>query len=426
MHYIIRKIKNFRSPTELKEWMICYLVSVAPVSNIIYNIALPQIAESFEQSLVAAQKGNTVYFIGFTLGIIILSPISDKYGRRTVVLFGVLLYCISIPLAIYAANFHTFLLARFILAVGASVGSSITQTIVRETYEEKDLIRAYAQTALYITLTPAIFAIFTGYMIEYLNWHSLFLIVFFISFVILILFLFKLPETNLKDVIEHQEICKQHVEQSMESGVYQKFFAKCWAFFKLYKGIIFNLEIIRNSLFIGVMSGILFSINIVTPILLNYYTDWNTSVVGYILFFLTIAHGFGNFTIKKTRKTIVEFKIITSSLACMFAVMALISAAIMYGNHNIWFYILATALHFYLHGALMPILIKNANPSKSKTKKATVASVVSGLYYAIASLIVFFASKLQSNFTLVYLFFCVLVLLLNLIMKFADGNVQKT
>ena len=106
---------------KIPAWMLLCLFTLSPITETVYTSGLPSITEYFNTDGSTTQITSILYYLGFALGILTLGRLSDIYGRRPVVLFGLCIYTISFIISIFAPNIETLMLARFVQAFGVSV-----------------------------------------------------------------------------------------------------------------------------------------------------------------------------------------------------------------------------------------------------------------------------------------------------------------
>ena len=97
--------------------------------------ALPNIASAFDiTSANRPQMVLSIFLVGFGLGQFVMGPLSDRFGRRPILLGGMVVYCVASLLAIAAPSFETLLLARALQGVCTSATRVIATSIVRDCY----------------------------------------------------------------------------------------------------------------------------------------------------------------------------------------------------------------------------------------------------------------------------------------------------
>ena len=160
---------------QIKPILLYFLISLSTLTETVYSAALPEIAESLKTEGGIAQLSTTAYYIGFAFGIFTLGRVSDIYGRRPVVLFGILFYIISTFLVSLSTNIEFFIVMRVFQAYGASVGSVIAQSMARDSYKGWELSYIYASVSMIMSVVPSIGSAIGGYIVEYYgHWKYVF------------------------------------------------------------------------------------------------------------------------------------------------------------------------------------------------------------------------------------------------------------
>ena len=115
--------------------LMIILVAFPQISETIYTPSLPDISKALHVSNNEVQLTLSVYFAGFALGVFFIGWLSDIIGRRPAMLLGIVVYGVGSFLCFITNSIEVLLVSRFIQAFGASAGSVVTQTILRESVE---------------------------------------------------------------------------------------------------------------------------------------------------------------------------------------------------------------------------------------------------------------------------------------------------
>jgi MFS family permease len=177
--------------------ILLLLVSFGSVGAVLFTPALPAIQQFFQVSVGQSQMTMTSYLVGYALGQLPYGPLANAYGRKKALYFGLWLSIIGSLLCAFSAFFGSFSLlifARFIQALGATVGLKISYTMVADTYEQADATRMISRFVLAFAIMPGIGIAIGGLLTEWINWESCFY--FLALFGIVMLYVSrKLPET---------------------------------------------------------------------------------------------------------------------------------------------------------------------------------------------------------------------------------------
>lgn len=178
--------------------LLVSLVGFPQISETIYTPALPNVAFGLQATTQLIESSLSIYFFGFAFGVLLWGTISDRCGRRKAMLLGLLIYVIGTVGCAQVISGEALLFWRFIQAFGASVGSVITQTIIRDSYEGTDRARLFSTLSGALALAPAIGPLIGGVVSEYLGWRANFWVLVLMGMILFIWSLRTLPETRPK------------------------------------------------------------------------------------------------------------------------------------------------------------------------------------------------------------------------------------
>lgn len=152
--------------------LLIALVGFPQISETIYTPSLPAVAEGLKTSASLVEQTLGVYFFGFACGVFLWGQISDYLGRRTSMLIGLLFYLVASYGGSLSSSVEQLIVWRFFQAFGASVGSVITQTILREVYTGEERSKIFSILSGTLAFSPAIGPFLGGFISENLNWKA--------------------------------------------------------------------------------------------------------------------------------------------------------------------------------------------------------------------------------------------------------------
>jgi Bcr/CflA subfamily drug resistance transporter len=174
--------------------LVCYEISLY-LSNDIYLPALPEMMKELGLNSHIAQLTLTTWFFGSASVPLILGAITDRYGRRPILLLGGIVYIVMTIICAITSNISLFLIARTI--EGAMVPSMLISgyAVIHELYERKQAIQVLALMLSITILAPAFGPFLGSLVLLFAGWRTIFWII-AISAIFCILFLNKwMPET---------------------------------------------------------------------------------------------------------------------------------------------------------------------------------------------------------------------------------------
>jgi Bcr/CflA subfamily drug resistance transporter len=373
---------------KIPPWVLLCLVVFHTTAETAYTSALPSIASNLRISGNLVQLSSSVYFLGFSLGILLLGRVSDIFGRRPVVLSGMIVYIVALIASIFAINIEMLIVLRFISSFGASIGSVIGQAMARDSYEGRELSYIYAKLSMGLALIPSLGSVIGGYIVEYSGWRYIFIFLSSVAFLLLLLYLKYLPETN------------------PYIGV-----ARNNKYFTVLKVVIRDKIVLLYAFIVGAFNGMAFGFFIEAPFIFVKKLGMPPSLYGKLILLLSISIALGSLIATYLiRRHINSAKIMASGLVLsLVGSIILIISSYLIENLNKYFVVAMIfgpmMMHMVGHSLLLPMCLRYSLEDYSKVT-GTAGSVFGSLYYLLVAVITFTVSKLHSdtitNFTLLF------------------------
>lgn len=153
-------------------FLLIVLVAVSQIGVAIYTPSIPAMARAFRTDLMTIQLTMTVFLAGVAVSQLFVGSLSDRYGRRPVMLWGVGLFTASSFAAALAPTIELLLAARLAQATGASVGVVLARAIVRDCYAPAERMKRMAYIGVAAGLTPALSPSLGGVLQVWFGWQA--------------------------------------------------------------------------------------------------------------------------------------------------------------------------------------------------------------------------------------------------------------
>ncbi|MBR9828899.1 MAG: multidrug effflux MFS transporter [Oceanospirillales bacterium] len=180
--------------------LVILLLSFPQIVETIYSPSLPLIASAYRVTPEEAGQTLSLWFIAFALGVVFWGRLSDLAGRRPTLLAGLAIFVLGSGWAMTAGDFEQLMLARFISAFGAAVGSIITQTSLRDSYPAPDLARVFSVLGVALAVSPAIGMVLGQEISAYAGHKGMFAGLGLLAITLLCLSLVFWPETRPTEI----------------------------------------------------------------------------------------------------------------------------------------------------------------------------------------------------------------------------------
>ena len=176
--------------------LLAFLAAVGPFAIDTYLPSLPDIAKDFDVSSAIVGYSLGSFFAGLAAGQLISGPLSDRYGRKPVLLVGFILFLVATVACALAPTVEFLVAARLFQGLAASASPAAGRAVVRDLWEGNQAARAMAYVAMAMTIAPLLAPSLGSVILYFADWRMIFWALVVFSAIAILLILFYLPETN--------------------------------------------------------------------------------------------------------------------------------------------------------------------------------------------------------------------------------------
>jgi len=171
------------------------LTALGPLSIDAYLPALPQLAAELNATALSAQLSITSCLVGLGVGQLVGGPVSDAFGRRRPLLFGLGLYLITSLLCASVTSISMMIALRFFQGIGGAIGIVIANAVVRDRHSGDAAGKLFSLLLLIAGLAPVFAPILGGQLLRFTTWPWIFIALTALAAVVAASVAFILPET---------------------------------------------------------------------------------------------------------------------------------------------------------------------------------------------------------------------------------------
>ena len=161
------------------------LSAFGPFVTDMYLPTLPSMKEVFHTTTSIVQMGLTTSMLGLAIGQVFFGPLSDKYGRRSVLVIAMILYSVSTVISIFSPSIEFFNACRFFQGLGGAGGIVLSRSIATDCYTGKDLAKTLAIVGAVNGVAPVTAPVIGGLVAEWTGWQGIFWILFGLGLILL-------------------------------------------------------------------------------------------------------------------------------------------------------------------------------------------------------------------------------------------------
>ena len=344
-------------------FLVAYLVCLSALGSFVndmYTPALPGMCRFFGCSVPVAQMGLATGMIGLALGQLLLGPVSDKYGRKPVLIASASLFVVSAVASVFSPTIHVFNLCRLFQGMGASGGYFLARSIPADVYTGRPLAKLMALIGAINGIAPASAPVIGGFTADAFGWKGIFIVL--AGFAALLLALSPVMDESLEPA------------RRSKAGLWQSFGG--------YKNLIRNRPFIIHICLKGTALGLLFAYISSSPFILQTHYGLSQTSYGLLIGFNAIFVAGGSMAALKFRL----LKSAASWGALLVAVGVLCQAVALWRVHSIVLYEVFTLI--MLSGLGLIFTSSNTlamNEGRSQAGEASSLLGISG--YAVGAVV---------------------------------------
>ena len=175
--------------------LVAAIASFPALSTDLYLPALPTMSEQLNCSVWLVNLSLSVFFIFISISSLFWGPLSDKHGRKPILMVGVPLYVVSSVFCMLSQNVFQLIAARIFQAIGAGAAMAVNMAIVKDVFPGRKRERTFALVTVLTGVIPVLAPLLGAYIIKLTSWRGSFAVLTFIGSLVCVSTLF-LKETS--------------------------------------------------------------------------------------------------------------------------------------------------------------------------------------------------------------------------------------
>lgn len=252
---------------------IVILMAVLTIATMdLYIPSLPAIMHYFSASESDVQWLIVIYMIGFSLSHIIYGPLTDRFGRRPILLFGLGLSVLGTLMILMITHFYSVLAGRLLQGIGFAACSMLSRAMLRDCFKDEMLAKVGSTIGMATSVTVGLAPSLGGIIQLVGGWKVNFGLILLLTLFSFIYVYFKLPET-----VPIDNETKINLRSEMKS----------------YLNILMNTEFLINTCIAGLAFGGILAYAATAPFIIQLQLSYNSFQFGLLSFLIAIVQVLG-------------------------------------------------------------------------------------------------------------------------------------
>ncbi|MDO6681539.1 multidrug effflux MFS transporter [Oceanobacter sp. 5_MG-2023] len=155
-------------------FMLVILGAFPPLTMDIYLPALPQIAEAFAVSHDAVNLTLGGYMVAYACGMLFWGPLSEKFGRKPILLIGLALYVLASLGCVFSYSIEPLIFSRVLQGLGGGAITVVETAIVKDLYKGRERERILATVMSLVVIAPLVAPVLGAVLLSVASWHAIF------------------------------------------------------------------------------------------------------------------------------------------------------------------------------------------------------------------------------------------------------------
>lgn len=192
--------------------LLAMLTAVAPFAVDMYLPAMQAMASDLATPIHYVEISVSTFLLGFALGQLVGGPTSDRFGRKPTIALGLILFSITSLLLTQTQSINQLLLLRAVQAIGGGMATVNSSAMIRDLFTGNEMAKVLSMVSMVMMSAPLIAPMLGALIVKFYNWQTIFFCLSVYAILVMLLLLWRLPETNSRAKRDEKKREKGHTQ----------------------------------------------------------------------------------------------------------------------------------------------------------------------------------------------------------------------
>ncbi|MBO21134.1 MAG: hypothetical protein CMM26_01950 [Rhodospirillaceae bacterium] len=177
--------------------VLALTAGLGPITIHVILPVLPEIQRVFTATSAVTQLTLTLGVLAMAVSTIFYGPAADRFGRKPVLLIGLMLFILGSVVCIWSPNVETLIFGRLVQAIGGASGMVVARATIRDMFSREESARMIGQVMSIVVISPIISPVIGGFIVQFAGWQYIFILTAVMGLVTLTFALPNIRETRV-------------------------------------------------------------------------------------------------------------------------------------------------------------------------------------------------------------------------------------